>query len=480
MNKEHSQELFIEDHKDIIEQSKSSFAMESDSSDSSKHAFCANDMERNETHSFAPARATYPPITNGVAFPGNDAPRERNGTEFSEAMMTHRRRSGLSSDEEGGKVRFLSARLPATGSGCVISPGAKTKQLKPILKTSSGYSSSEQDSLSWNVPRGARLPRNVGEQLTGRRPTSAYDENLPEYVSFSDQKRSVLQSDVQQENFPPAQRYKRNTTELSLPPSHAGFSFPFQNESQTSVVVSSASSKRSARISLNSDTRPNVSQSWSPHAPTLSPSQSSNVPSRSPSRSPHVPTPNPSQSSNVPTPSSSRLPWVSSPSRSPSVPSPSRSPSVPSPSRSPRVPSSPMPSPKFCHVSKDVFIHGEGLPRPITQLDSNIFPETLLRKLREMNIITPSSFQSNVWPAILRGRDVCGIGEANSGNPLTYLLPILTQIAEPGVYSELPMGNGVSVMEIALTSSLVFLTLKSVPSSVQDHHEEKIIYACDL
>ena len=442
--------------------------MESDSSDSSKHAFCANDMERNKTHSFAPARATYPPITNNVAFPGNDAPRERNGTEFSEATMSHGRRSGLSSDEEGGKVRFLSARLPATGSGCVISPAAKTKQLKPFLKTSSGYSSSEQENLSWNAPRGARLPRNVGEQLTSRRPTSAHDGNRPEYVSFSDQKRSILQSDVQQEDFrPQVQRYKRNTTELSHPPSHAGFSFPFQNESQTSVIVSSASSIRSACISLNSDTTPNVSQSWSPHAPTPtpSPSQSSNVPSRSPSRSPHVPTPSPSQSSIVPTPTSSRLPWVSSPSRSPSVPSPSRSPCVPS---------SPMPSPKFCHVSKDIFIHGEGLPRPITELDSNIFPEILLRKLREMNIITPSSFQSNVWPAILRGRDVCGIGEANSGNPLTYLLPILTQIAEPGVYSELPMGNGVSVMEIALTSSLVFLTLKSVLSSVQGHYEEKL------
>ena len=116
-----------------------------------------------------------------------------------------------------------------------------------------------------------------------------------------------------------------------------------------------------------------------------------------------------------------------------------------SPKKSPRIPSLPMPDPELCKVRDDIIAHGVELPSPLAEIDSQRFPASILRSLRDLRVIKPSSFQANIWPAILRGRDVFGIPEKGSENVMAYLPPIITQLAEPGSYSEVPLGNGVRV-----------------------------------
>jgi hypothetical protein len=115
---------------------------------------------------------------------------------------------------------------------------------------------------------------------------------------------------------------------------------------------------------------------------------------------------------------------------------------ITSPTKSPRIPSSPMPDAKLCHVIGDVIVHGKVVPK--TEFDLKIFPEGVLRGLRDMGVMKPSSFQVNLWSAIIRGRDVFGIPETSSDNVMAYLAPVITLLAEPTTYSKLPLGNGVS------------------------------------
>ena len=370
----------------------------------------------------AQSKPKYQPMTSSLAVSSSDEPPERNGNEWPEPI--NRLRSGLSSDEECGKVRFLSARLPATGSGPLSysSPGTKPKELRPILKASSGYSSGEQDEFSHHIPSLARLPKTVREEETGARSTFAHDRNAIQSVSPVHQNRPPS-SNVHPQNIVAHQTSEQKANGAFLP-AHQDFSSSsgspmFQNVPQILGVGSTPSPSQSSRVTQNSG----VSTTPSPSLPTdvsYAPNQGSTL---SPSKSPRV----------------------HSLSKSPRVHSPSKSPNVPSPSKSPRVPSSPLPCSDLCHVSKDVFIHGEGPPRPITQIDPNTFPEAVLRVLREIYISSPSSFQSNVWPAILRGRDVCGIAETSSENIMAYIVPVVTQIAvDGGAYTELPLGNGVS------------------------------------
>ena len=115
---------------------------------------------------------------------------------------------------------------------------------------------------------------------------------------------------------------------------------------------------------------------------------------------------------------------------------------VKSQAKSPRIPSSPMPDAKLCHVKNDVIVHGVDLPQ--TEIDAEIFPESVQRGLRDLHVMKPSSFQTNIWSAIIRGRDVFGIPETSSDNAMAYLAPVITLLTEQKTYSRLPLGNGVS------------------------------------
>ena len=114
--------------------------------------------------------------------------------------------------------------------------------------------------------------------------------------------------------------------------------------------------------------------------------------------------------------------------------------------KSPKIPSSPMPIAKLCHVTGDVIIHGEFPPCSATEIfDLKTFPESVQRGLRDLHVTQPSSFQVNIWSAIMRGRDVFGIPETSGGNVMAYLAPVITQLTQSADYSKLPLGNGVSV-----------------------------------
>ena len=130
--------------------------------------------------------------------------------------------------------------------------------------------------------------------------------------------------------------------------------------------------------------------------------------------------------------------------------SPVQTPStLPSPTKSPRILSSPMPDAKLCHVIGDVIVHGMFVPK--TEFDLKIYPDGLQRGLRDLGVTKPSSFQVNLWSAIIRGRDVFGIPETSSDNVMAYLAPVISLLAEPTTYSKLPMGNGVSSFVLFIT-----------------------------
>ena len=127
--------------------------------------------------------------------------------------------------------------------------------------------------------------------------------------------------------------------------------------------------------------------------------------------------------------------------------SPVQTPSIQkSPTKSPRVRSSPMPNAKLCRVVSDVIVHGEVIPGSRAESDLTIFPEGVQRGLRDLCVTKPTSFQANIWAAIIRGRDVFGIPESSSDNVMAYLAPIVTHLAQPATYSKLPLGNGVSIV----------------------------------
>ena len=66
---------------------------------------------------------------------------------------------------------------------------------------------------------------------------------------------------------------------------------------------------------------------------------------------------------------------------------------------------------------------------------------------RNPKFASPLSMQKYTWPAILRGRDMIGVGPKESGKKLAFLLPILAQVMQPSAYAALPLGCGVSDYE---------------------------------
>lgn len=120
-----------------------------------------------------------------------------------------------------------------------------------------------------------------------------------------------------------------------------------------------------------------------------------------------------------------------------------------SPTKSPRVRSSPMPNAKLCRVVGDVIVHGDVIPGSRAESDLTIFPQGVQRGLRDLCVTKPTSFQANIWAAIIRGRDVFGIPESSSDNVMAYLAPVVTHLAQPATYSKLPLGNGVSIVCLA-------------------------------
>ena len=95
--------------------------------------------------------------------------------------------------------------------------------------------------------------------------------------------------------------------------------------------------------------------------------------------------------------------------------------------------------------SDGVIVCSEGAPapKPVFSPEFCPFPHYLLR----LGILNPSLLQAHAWPALLRGRDLVGICQANDAQIHAYLLPIIYQLVEEReIYADLPkFSSGVSL-----------------------------------
>jgi hypothetical protein len=310
--------------------------------------------------------------------------------DFMERDAQGREMYSLSSDEDSGRVRFVSARIPATGSGVpYLSMEQETAKLKSILKPSRAagqYSSSSSDQEC--VMGRNRLMEQQGGEHQGLE-TSRTRMNMNVSMQYPGKTMAIS---------PGAQETStRTASEMAQP-------LPPQMLSQN---VSQVPIRLSREMAVQGSSKP------SPRLPSAQ--DSFKLSARLPS--------------DVLVQGSSKT--------------------------SPRLPSdlvshsSPLSCDSESNLEDGVLIHGEGVPRPFMSIDTCPLYEFGSR----LDIQCPTPLQRHMWPALLRGRDVAGIAPKNAGKKLAYLLPIVDQVMDPGAYSELPLTNGVSMLEYSVEST---------------------------
>ncbi|PHU30218.1 DEAD-box ATP-dependent RNA helicase 30 [Capsicum chinense] len=67
----------------------------------------------------------------------------------------------------------------------------------------------------------------------------------------------------------------------------------------------------------------------------------------------------------------------------------------------------------------DITVKNSDVPRPIQMLHEANFP----------GFVESTPIQAQGWPMALKGRDLIGIAEADSGKTLAYLLPALVHVS---------------------------------------------------
>ena len=386
------------------------------------------------------------------------------GLREKEKMDTSRMPTVLSSsDENSGRVRFLSSRLPATGSG--MSPGFPTMaskspdstNLKPILKKRSPHgifqgsgSSSETDDLfqrkHMQLDRDdsgvscSEIPESgANGDISSRKEPLASSNSIAVDTLFGNHRATVL------ENANCARK-----SELTEPVTR-GNNLPIQDERSPEKILSKIESlletSRSSYESVSDRTCATSSASPSsgivpdhdqlPVHSLANKGIDQNGIEKSLHKSHLLPT---SSSSSVKSPLPSEILLSSKSSSSPLQPT----------------------SGAKLSFSEGVVIHTEGAPapKPITFLEHCPFAHFLPR----LGLMQPSLIQQHAWPALLRGRDVVGICTASVGQILAYLLPIIYQLVEEReVYADLPkMTSGVSKVLLFTLSilSVFYFTLE--------------------
>lgn len=341
----------------------------------------------------------------------------------------------LSNEENSGHVRFLSSRLPATGSNqnqrfsITPSKSPESSVLKPILKKSppyktSQYSNSSSSELEDTLQR--KVYGKVDEEdsrflCTGTLEVpSLLQEKEIEFPSSS----CELSIDGQLGSLSGNNLYSSSKcastesgTETSREDQRVSASFEYPetaNELQHSgtkgtlsrFCEAAISSCNLVQLATSGNGLANDKVNGHGHEQTLKIGTQHLAPS------PCLP------SSKSPLPSEVLL------SKSP--------PSSVSTSRGRNL--------KF---SRGVLIQTEGAPapKPVFSLENSHFQPYL----RKLNMSTPSSIQAHVWPALARGRDVVGVCPANEGPALAYLVPVIHQLVEEKeIYANLPPSSGVS------------------------------------
>lgn len=370
----------------------------------------------------------------------------------------YRRADALSSDENSGRVRFLSSRLPATGSSnnrgysSIPSKSPDSSTLKPILKKrsphgtagqSSGSSSEPEDSFQRKrlqldkedsgyscseIPELASCGSSSDISVMGQKKTEPTSSNAISvgtlFGSRSEASHYVL------ENTSFAQR-----SEASVPLTQGNVE-PYKGERSSQRVLSlveslrNDSSARSARAceppaALSGTSVQPLAQGSMPagyedymYTMQSSINKEQQTFANKTSLNTHFP---PSSTSSVKSPLPSEM-LISS--------------------QSPSSPLQPTSGRKIT-FSDGALIQTEGAPapRPMFSLENLPFSHYL----RQLGITSPSLIQAHVWPALTRGRDVVGVCTEQETLALAYLVPIINQLVEErGMYADLPSGSGVS------------------------------------
>lgn len=416
--------------------------------------------------------ARIPNSASHLASSQRFSPRASSGlTTGSESQ--YRRADNFSSDENSGRVRFLSSRLPATGSGSIRGYSIPSKSpeignLKPILKKRSPHSVSHQYSGSSSEPEDSlqrkrvQLDKNDSGYSHGEMPlldlhdsnTSSIDTTRQEPVSSSvisvdalfRNQRDNLCSSLQTTNF-------AHSPEAILP--------SIDSDSERPQVERISHQLRSLADSLRSDTGEwnrqlqDSSTGYNRVSELLTPSSNSTAQHQEYESLPQRYQPSLSQSTvcgekQAFADQTSPLNAIFSPSSNSSIKSPLPSERFIS-SQSPISPVDPTTGRKIT-FSDGVLVQTEGAPapRPVFSLEQT--PYDYYARSLGIHNKSPDMFQAHVWPALRRGRDVVGVCSAvNEQQIFAYIVPIIYQLLEEQqMYADLPSGSGVSEMLLYL------------------------------
>lgn len=380
----------------------------------------------------------------------------------------YRRADNFSSDENSGRVRFLSSRLPATGSGnirgySIPSKSPEIGNLKPILKKRSPHSVSHQYSGSSSEPEDSlqrkrvQLDKNDSGYSYCEMPlldlhdsnTYSVDATRQEPVSSSvisvdalfRSQRDHLRSSSQKPNF-------AHSPEAILP--------SIDSDTEWPQVERISHQLRSLTESLRSDTgewNRQLEDSSAHHHHSNATAQHQQYESLPQRYQPSLLQSTVYGEKQALADRTSPLNANFSQSSNSSIESPLPSERFIS-SQSPISPVDPTTGRKIT-FSDGVLVQTEGAPapRPVFSLEQT--PYDYYARSLGIHNKSPDMFQAHVWPALRRGRDVVGVCSAvNEQQIFAYIVPIIYQLLEEQqMYADLPSGSGVSEIISAKLSS---------------------------
>ena len=375
-----------------------------------------------------------------------------------ELMHGSREPAAASSDNNSGRVRFLSSRLPATGSGMrggfhpMSSKSPDAVNLKPILKKKSAHSGSSTEADEFR-PR-----RRADRDGSG----VSYCE-IPEFSSNGSNGEIFLKEIEEKEQSP-----RNSSISVDTLFSQHNVRLPFENSISAKRIVQETESlsKTTAVANRNEEDRQKLLSSIKTLKETCERDCGSTLdPSTDLVQTCEPPTTKSSseiacRSEHSPIQSSTSLHMVEGRNLSEkstqlsqllqtSCGSFGKSP-LPSeillPTQKSASPVQRTTSGKKLLYSDGVIVCSEGAPapKPVFSPEFCPFPHYLLR----LGILNPSLLQAHAWPALLRGRDLVGICQANDAQIHAYLLPIIYQLVEEReIYADLPkFSSGVSLL----------------------------------
>lgn len=363
-----------------------------------------------------------------------------------ENESVYRRADALSVDENSGRVRFLSSRLPATGSGsvrgCSSIPSkspAGSSNLKPILKK--------------------RSPHGAAQHSSGSS-SEVEDMYLRKHKQWDDEDSGLSRSEISElaNGSEGISLMEKRTKELSATSNAISVDALFSDLRQTSgdVVLSQRAKpfmQNNIECFREENSQQRVSSVMEPLRSAVEKHRHEQLPDSGSTKSAIQPLPQ----NSVPESYDLAPPQYSFKKEHQMVmnnssPTSTVKPLLPSEMLLSKSQSSTLQpaSGKKILFANGVLIQTEGAPAPkaVFSLEHALFAPYLCK----LNLSSPSLIQAHAWPAIGRGRDVVGICSAKEEAALAYLVPIIHQLVEErALYADLPSSSGVSDIILSLS-----------------------------